>query len=223
MTPLRVVPPADPEAYPPLSALNDLLFCERRCYFHRVEGVWADNAHTAAGTLAHRRAHRPADADGSAGRTARGLWLVSHRLRLVGVADVVEFHPGPAGGPDVPFPVEYKRGRRRRWDNDEVQLCAQAVCLEEMTGVAVPAGAVFSVKSRRRREVEFSPALRRRTEQAAERLHVLMTEPAAPAPVLHPKCRGCSVRDHCLPDLLATGPAYRRALGQLFARPAPGA
>jgi CRISPR-associated exonuclease Cas4 len=222
VSPLAVLPSADSDTYPPLSALNDLLFCERRCYFHRVEGVWADNAHTAAGTVAHRRAHQPAEADGAAGRTARGLWLVSHRLRLVGVADVVEFCPDPTGGPDVPFPVEYKRGRRRRWDNDEVQLCAQAVCLEEMTGAAVPAGAVFNVKSRRRREVGFTLDLRRRTEQAAARLHALLVERAAPAPVLHPKCRGCSVRDHCLPDLLAAGPGYRRALGQLFARPAHG-
>ena len=223
MTPLPIAPAADPDSYPPLSALNDLLFCERRCYFHRVEGVWADNAHTAAGTLAHARAHRPADADTAPVRAARGLWLVSHRLRLVGVADVVEFRPGPAGGPDVPFPVEYKRGRRRRWDNDEVQLCAQAIGLEEMVGVPVPAGAVFNVQSRRRREVSFSPDLRRRTERAAARLHALLAEPAAPPPVVRPRCRGCSVRDLCLPDLLAAGPAYRRALAQLFARPAPGA
>src|SRR5271166_5356385 len=150
---LSLVPPADSDSYPPLSALNDLLFCPRRCYLHRVEGLWLENVHTVSGTLAHERVHTPRDADETPARAARGLRLVSHRLRLVGVADLIEFHPDPAGGPERPFPVEYKRGRRRRWDNDEVQVCAQAICLEEMLGVAVPAGAIFSVRSKRRREV----------------------------------------------------------------------
>ena len=117
MTPLPVLPPADGADYPPLSALNDLLFCARRCFLHRVEGVWVENVHTTAGTLDHRRVHQTRDAEPAAGRTARGLWVTSHRLRLTGVCDLVEFCPGT---PEVPFPVEYKRGKRRRWDNDEV-------------------------------------------------------------------------------------------------------
>ena len=145
-TPLAV-PPADGDDYPPLSALNDLLFCARRCYLHRVEGVWVENAHTLTGSLDHRRVHAVKDGDLASGRTARGLRLVSHALRVQGVADLVEF---PGG---VPFPVEYKRGKRRKWDNDDVQLCAQALCLEEALGVAVPAGAVFHVLSKRRRDV----------------------------------------------------------------------
>ena len=212
----------DTDAYPPLSALNDLLFCERRCFLHRVEGIWTDNVHTAAGSLAHGRAHERRDSDESPFRTARGLWLVSHRLRVVGVADVVEFHPATDGGADVPFPIEYKRGRRKRWDNDEVQLCAQAICLEEMLGVQVPAGAIFSVKSKRRREVVFSPKLRRQTEDAATRLHVLLARSTAPPPVLLPKCRGCSVRDHCLPELISAGLRYRRLAAELFVHPEPG-
>ncbi len=206
----------DPDTYPPLSALNDLLFCPRRCALHRLEGVWADNAHTAAGSIAHRRVHRPHDADESPYRTARGLRLVSHRLRVVGVADLVEFHPDPAGGPDVPFPVEYKRGPRRRWDNNEAQLCAQARCLEEMFGVPVPAGAVYHVRSRRRCPVAFDAALRRHTEAAAQRLHELLQAGVTPPPVPHPKCRQCSVRDLCLPDLVAAPAAYRRAAAALF-------
>src|SRR4051812_21323388 len=108
--PLPVVPAADGDDYPPLSALNDYLFCPRRCALHRLEGLWRDNVHTTAGTLDPRRVHAAGDHDESPFRTACGLWLVSHRLRLVGVADLVEFHPDPAGGPDVPYPVEYKRG-----------------------------------------------------------------------------------------------------------------
>src|SRR4051794_25580883 len=133
--PLPTIPSADSDDYPPLSALNDLLFCPRRCFLHRVEGVWVENVHTTSGSLEHKRVHTPRDSDESPFRVARGLRIVSHRLRVVGVADLVEFHPDPAGGRDVPFPVEYKRGRRRRWDNDEAQLCAQALCLEEMLGV----------------------------------------------------------------------------------------
>ena len=110
MTPLPVIPP-DPEAYPPLSALNDLLFCERRCFLHRVEGVWVENHHTTGGTLDHRRVHQTKDADHAHVRTARGLWVVSHRLRVVGVCDLVEFRPDPAGGPDAPVPGRVQAGQ----------------------------------------------------------------------------------------------------------------
>jgi len=216
MTPLPVVPPADGGDYPPLSALNDLLFCARRCFLHRVEGVWVENAHTAAGTLDHRRVHAARDADPAGGRVARGVPLVSHRLRVVGVSDLIEFHPDPAGGPDVPFPVEYKRGKRRKWDNDEVQLCAQAICLEEMRGVGVPGGAVFHVRTKRRREVPFTPDLRARTADAAARLHALLATRTAPPPVVHPKCKQCSLYRVCLPELVAAPAAYRRAAGSLF-------
>src|ERR1700731_1585088 len=88
--PLR---PADSDDYPPLSALNDLLFCPRRCFLHRVEGVWVENVHTMSGSLAHKKVHPPRDAGESSLRVARGLRIISHRLRVVGVADLVEFHP----------------------------------------------------------------------------------------------------------------------------------
>src|SRR5262245_16207168 len=182
---------AHEDEYQPIRALNDLLFCPRRCFLHRVEAVWLDNAHTAAGTLDHRRVHTHKDAEESPYRTARGLWLVSHRLRLVGVADLVEFHPDPTsdGSKHIPYPVEYKRGRRRRWDNDEVQLCAQALCLEEMLGASVPAGAIYHVRSRRRRSITFDADLRRRTEEAVTRLHALLAQECAPPPIPHPKCK----------------------------------
>jgi CRISPR-associated exonuclease Cas4 len=208
--------------YPPLSALNDFLFCSRRCALHRVEGLWVETAHTVEGTHAHRNAHAPGAEDRAESvRIARALRLKSDRLRLAGVADVVEFRSDPAGGPDVPYPVEYKRGRRRRWDNDEVQLCAQALCLEEMLGVAVPNGAVYSVKSRRRREVVFDAALRRATEDAARDLHALLAARTIPAPVLHPKCRACSLKGLCLPEIVADVAGYRRAARALFIAPPP--
>ena len=103
------------EDYPPLSALNDLLFCLRHCFLHRVEGVWVENAHTLSSSRDHDRVHSVKDSATAAdGRTARGLRLISHTLKIQGVADLVEFHG------DVPFPVEYKRGKRRKWNNDDV-------------------------------------------------------------------------------------------------------
>ena len=111
--------------YPPLSALNDYLLCPRRCALHRLEGIWMENVHTTAGSLDHRRVHQPRDAAEGSVRIVRGVRLVSHSLRIVGVADLIEFHSAADGSDEIPYPVEYKRGRRRKWDNNEVQLCAQ--------------------------------------------------------------------------------------------------
>jgi CRISPR-associated exonuclease Cas4 len=202
--------------YPPLSSLNHLLFCERRCALLRIEGVWVENVHTTGGALDHGRAHAVADRSRTSGRTSSGLRLVSHRLRLTGVADLVEFREGGSEGSEVPYPVEYKRGRRKRWDNDEVQLCAQAICLEEMLGVAVPAGAIYHVTSRGRRGVEFTPALRAETEAAAARLHELLAARHVPAPELKPRCRGCSIRGVCLPEVFGHPERVDRLTARLF-------
>ena len=201
------------EDYPPLSALNDLLFCARRCFLHRVEGVWVENVHTLTGSQDHRRVHATKDSDSATGRTARGLRLLSHSLKIQGVADLVEFHD------DVPFPVEYKRGKRKKWDNDDVQLCAQAICLEEMLGVSVPGGAIFHVQSKRRREVPFTPLLRHKTYDAATRLHELLKRTVAPPPILHKKCKQCSLHKVCLPELLAAPDSYHRLAASLFSNP----
>jgi len=221
----------DDDDYLPISALNDLLFCERRCALHRVEQVWVDNVYTLEGTAAHRKVHAEPSREelGAGGRLVRGLPLRSDRLRLTGVADLVEFRPAAGGGPysgphcgplaaagGVPYPVEYKRGRRRRWNNDDVQLCAQALCLEEMLGMHVPAGAVFHVKSRGRREIVFDAALRARTEAAARRLHELFASRETPPPVVKPRCRGCSLRELCLPETLAEPARAARYQRTLF-------
>ncbi len=133
-----------------------------------------------------------------------------HTLRVQGVADLVEF---PGG---IPFPVEYKRGKRRKWDNDDVQLCAQAICLEEMLGVAIPAGAIYHILSKHRRDVPLTSQLRAETHRAAERLHAVLGQSAAPQPVLHKKCKQCSLHAICLPELLSAPAAYHRAVDALF-------
>jgi CRISPR-associated exonuclease Cas4 len=193
----------------PLSALNALLYCDRRAALRHLDGLYVHNEHTRLGEIGHGRADKAGFERRRGVRTERGLWLASRRLRLYGRADLVEFRrPGgikPRGKPvvEIPLPVEYKRGHARRWDNDDVQLCAQALCLEEMLGVAIPEGAVYHAKSRERRAVAFDAALRARTEAAVVRLHDLLAATTAPPAVLKPRCRGCSLRGHCLPEAFA--------------------
>ena len=211
------LPGAEGDDYPPLSALNHLLFCERRCALLRIDGVWVENVHTTGGTLDHRRAHTVSERARPSVRTVSGLRLISHRLRLTGIADLVEFRkPASDVGSEAPYPVEYKRGRRKRWDNDEVQLCAQAICLEEMLGVPVPAGAIYHITSRGRREVIFGSALRAKTEAAAARLHELLAGTQIPAPELKPRCRGCSIRGVCLPEIFSQPKRVERLAARLF-------
>ncbi len=207
---------ADEAEFLAISALNDLLFCERRCALHRIEQIWEDNVATLEGTLQHKRADSGKLEHSPTGRVARAVLLRCARLRLVGKADVVEFHRQP-DGTETPFPVEYKRGRRRKWDNDDVQLCAQALCLEEMLGGNIPAGAIFHVKSKRRRDVPFTPELRSKTEAAALRLHELIATGVTPPPVLRPRCRGCSLREFCLPELLPDQARLNTYQTQLYA------
>lgn len=115
----------------------------------------------------------------------------------------------------VPFPVEYKRGKRKKWDNDDVQLCAQALCLEEMLGVPVPKGAVFHIQSKRRREVVFTPQLRQLTIETSKRLHELIDSRITPRPIRKPQCKECSLIELCFPDLLErpnAGTSYQKLL-----------
>lgn len=215
---------ADPEGddLVPLSALNALLFCDRRAALRHLDGLYVHNEHTRRGDSLHKRADRPGFEKRKGVRTERGLWIASRRLRLYGRADLVEFRRDPGRKkPGVPlvetaYPVEYKRGKARKWDNDDVQLCAQALCLEEMLGREVPEGAVYHAVSKKRREVPFTPELRALTEAAVARLHDLLDSGSAPPPVLKPRCRGCSLRGLCLPEVFAEPAKVRRMARDLF-------
>lgn len=183
----------------PLSALQHLVFCPRQCALIHLEGVWSENRETAEGRLLHARVDQ-AEVESRPGvRIARAVPLVSHRLGVSGFADVVEFHRDK-GGSESAYPVEYKRGRRKPHDADKVQLCAQALCLEEMLSAAVPEGAIFHGLERRREVVSFDRALRARTEAAAKELQDLLRTRALPRPVKEPKCRSCSLQAICRPD-----------------------
>ncbi len=191
----------------PLSALQHLVFCERQCALIHLEQVWVENRFTAEGRLLHERADTVGGESRGDLRIARGLALCCLRLGLSGRADVVEFHRAEGGGVELPgasgrwrpFPVEYKRGKPKAGRCDEVQLCAQALCLEEMLEVEVPAGALFYGKRRRRTEVRFNTELRRFTETAAERLHELLGCGRTPVAVREKKCDSCSLLGVCLP------------------------
>lgn len=181
-----------------ISALNQFMFCPRRCALMHVEGIWSDNAHTAQGTLLHERADRAGyEADGAA-KLLRALPLHSVRYGLTGRADIVEVRDGGR----VVAPVEYKKGKRRHFENDDVQLCAQGLCLEEMfQTAAVPRGFIFHAGSKRRREVVFDESLRTRTVEAIEATRALLLSGRVPAARLLPRCEGCSLRGVCLPEL----------------------
>lgn len=191
-----------------LSALNQYLYCDRRCALIHVEGVFTENAFTVEGSLRHEAVDTPGYEAQPGARVVRGLAVYSDRLGLSGKADIVEFHGA------VPYPVEYKRGKRRQWDNDDVQLCAQGLCLEETFGIRVPRGAVFHWGSRRRREVTFTEELRRKTLETIAAVRELIASQRLPPARLGPRCEGCSLRGVCLPEL---GPAgMSRAAVALF-------
>lgn len=186
----------------PLSALQHWLVCPRQCALIHLEHQWSDNRLTAEGNLLHAKVDETGAESRDGLRRVTGLPLKSFRLGLVGRADVVEFHPGP-DGTDIPFPIEHKRGREKPDDRDSAQLCAQAMCLEEMLGIAVPEGALFYNATRRRLRVAFTPALRQRVESATSGIKAMLASGRTPAPVLVPACRGCSLADLCLPKALA--------------------
>lgn len=198
----------------PLSGLQHMLYCERRWALIHLEGQWEENRFTAEGRVLHKRADKGAREVRRDVIVTRGVRLHSFRLGLVGQADVVEWRrvgqglppPGTAiplearEGSWQPMPVEYKRGRSKpnRWY--EVQLCAQALCLEEMLGLSISEGALYYGASRRRSQVQLDARLRTETEVLAIRMHVLFQEGRTPVAKLEPKCRSCSLFERCQPD-----------------------
>lgn len=183
----------------PLSALQHYAFCRRQCALIHIERQWAENSLTAEGRVLHERTHEAGGESRGDLRVARALPLQSVSLGLHGVADVVEFHRQP-DGTWRPFPVEYKRGRPKPEPIDAVQLCAQAICLEETLGVAIPAGALFYGAQHRRQEVAFDGALRVETRRVAAAIHGLLAAGATPPPVYAKKCHACSLFELCRPQ-----------------------
>jgi CRISPR-associated exonuclease Cas4 len=196
----------------PLSGLQHLVYCERQWALIHIEQQWAENRLTAEGRQMHDRAHEQHEEWREGIRISRGLAVRSLRLGLSGKVDVVEFHP-QVGGLSQPFPIEYKHGRPKPDRCDEVQLCAQTLCLQEMLGVEVPRGAIFYGQPRRRMEVIFDAALRSETEALAARLHSLYSARVTPPAVYSPKkCDRCSLLAICLPKSAGEGHSVRSYL-----------
>lgn len=203
--------PATEEALIPLSALQHFLFCPRQCALIHVEQLWAEDVATAEGRLLHETADggKPERRPGI--RIARGLMLRSLALGVTGKADVVEFQGRQ------PFPVEYKRGKPKAHRADEVQLCAQALCLEEMFGLAVPEGALFYGVTRRRLAVAFDADLRALTAATAAATRAMLAANRTPPPAYTPACRRCSLMDLCQPKRLEKPPSVARWLAAQIA------
>jgi CRISPR-associated exonuclease Cas4 len=207
----------------PLSALQHLLFCERQCALIHIEQAWVENLYTAEGRIMHAKVDNVGGMSRGEIRTATTVALQSLRLGLVGKADVVEFHRqnGTCGDGDViwrPFPVEYKRGRPKNQDWDKVQLCAQAICLEEMLGVSAKTGAIFYGKTRRRVSVVFDADLRAKTEETAIRLHTLIQQQRTPPPIYSVSCESCSFVESCLPQTIGNGKSVHQYLKEVIAK-----
>jgi CRISPR-associated exonuclease Cas4 len=191
----------------PLSALNHHLYCERRAYLIHAERVFVDNEHTTLGNLAHEAVDTPGYEHRAGWELLRALPLFSDTLGLSGKADLVEVRRDPTDTTRLveARPVEYKKGPARRWANDHVQLCAQALCLEEMFALPAPiaSGLIFHAASALRTTVEFDAALRALTRATLDALRRTLAKPAAPPAVLKPQCEGCSLRGVCLPEATA--------------------
>lgn len=205
----------------PISALQHLLFCERQCALIHVERLWVENRFTAEGRNLHRKAHEAPSETRDGVRITRGLLLRNFELGLAGVADVVTWKPPPSHAISDKtlasllrratadelrrweiVPVEYKRGRPKANDCDRIQLCAQALCLEEMLAIDIPAGELFYGLKRRRFRVDFDAELCHKTRLAAQRLHQLIESRQTPPARREPKCDKCSLLEFCMPDIL---------------------
>lgn len=198
----------------PISALQHLQYCERQCALIHIEKVWAENVQTAEGRVIHDRADRGGHETRGSVRTAYRLRLRSLRLGLTGQADAVEYHRQP-DGVWLPFPVEYKRGHPKANACDRIQLCAQALCLEEMKSLRVEAGALFYGETRHRCEVAFDADLRGQTERLSDRLHALIDTGVTPAAVYEKgKCDHCSLVETCLPQSAGAGKSVARWLAR---------
>lgn len=201
-----MIPPNREANEATLSALQHFAFCRRQWGLIFLERQWAENARTAEGQVFHETAHHGPESEARGDLLIlRGLRVASPTLRLGGVCDVVEFHRSPSGvslagreGLWLPYPVEYKKGSDQTKESDEVQLCGQALCLEEMLCCQIPEGSLFYGETRRRTRVAFDGTLRQRTLDLLHELLGYMDRGYTPGAKLHKGCNACSLRDICL-------------------------
>lgn len=198
-----------------ISALTHYMYCPRRCALIHIEQLWEENLFTAEGRIMHDKVDTANRESRGSIRIEYGVPMRSLRLGLIGKADAVEFHkPCPVmylngnGDKWIPFPVEYKRGKSKLDNCDRVQLCAQAICLEEMLNTEIREGALFYGQTRRREDVVFDEKLRRETEEAAKKVHELIESGITPKAEYSAKCKKCSLVELCLPKASSKASNY---------------
>jgi CRISPR-associated exonuclease Cas4 len=203
----------------PLSSLQHMVFCPRQCALMFIEQVWDENRFTAEGRIFHEKVHELGQETRGDIRISRGVSIRSLYLGIVGIADVIEFHH--QAGSDIwqPFPVEYKRGKPKADDCDKVQLCAQAICLEEMLSTSIPTGALFYGETRHRLGVVFDETLRWETEETARRAHDLIAVGRTPPPVYEKRCESCSLMAECLPKTIQKRRSVKNYLTRILGEP----
>ena len=197
------------EDYLMLSGIQHFAFCRKQWAIIHIEQQWDDNDRTTAGELMHKKAHDEGSFEKRGDLlTVRGLRISSHELRLSGQCDVVEFHKDEKGvdifgyeGKWRPVPVEYKHGAPKEYNADELQLCAQAICLEEMFQTEISEGYLYYGENRRRSYVEFTVALRKEVREACVEMHELFRRGYTPNVKPAKKCGACSLKDLCVPKL----------------------
>jgi CRISPR-associated exonuclease Cas4 len=209
--------PGEYEIEVAVAAVEHYSYCPRQCALMYIEQTWDENIYTVRGGMAHERVEAGEETLVDGVRAYRSLPLHSRRLGLRGVSDVVEMHD------ETPYPVEYKSGRRgprQPWGGThaDLQLCAQALCLEEMLGRPVPKGAIYYAASRTRHEVEIDEPLRRRTEELVAAVRQLIIEQALPEPANDGRCPNCSLVEACMPDVVGE-PARLRSLQDVLFTP----
>lgn len=195
-----------------LSALQHYSYCPRQCALIHQEQVFDENEFTLRGQRAHRRVDSGEISHENGLRVVRSLPLFSEKYGLTGKADAVEFNDD-----ETPYPVEYKHGRRQKKTHDDIQLAAQAICLEEMTGKVVPAGAIYHHKTHRRREVKITQSLKQQVIKVTENIRRMLASGKLPAPVSEPSlCRACSLKEACQPEIAAAKTRIKRLRNTLF-------
>jgi CRISPR-associated exonuclease Cas4 len=193
-----------------ISALEHWSYCPRQCALIHLEQTYDENIFTLRGNRAHERAHTESAGTEDGARVVRGLPLWSDRLGLIGKADIVEWNGA------TPFPVEYKVGKKRSWGHEVVQLCAQAVCLGEMLGTPVPAGAIYYVGSKRRRQVEFTPDDYAVVETSVMAIRGMLAGERLPVAINDARCPNCSLGDACAPGIASRPAIIRGHHAELF-------
>lgn len=189
--------------YIPIGALNQYAYCPHRCWRMFCLGEFVDNQYTIEGTSLHERVHSPGEGHREETWQIRAIWLKSERYKLIGKADLIEENNTQW------YPIEYKRGSKGEWDNDELQVCAQALCLEEMTGQSVSQGYIYYAQSHQRQPVEISTQLRQQAIATIEAVSTLMQNGKMPPAVYSKRCQGCSLYHQCLPQAAAKVSRYQ--------------